>query len=354
MEVWPLDGKLGDGSRHGTPAGDAMFPGNNLAARVHARSRSTSRRACRRRRSSRRKSRPDGRARHRRDGPGRGQEALRALAVDPRHRARRRRGRHARDRGPGHRVDDRAAPTSRSCPTVDEPGGADVRRRPAARRSSTSPTPTPTAGGAARSREGGVFFQRYNGNGVDVNRDWPDIGFTFRPYSGALRAREPRACPAFLRDVKRRTAAKFAAGDDLHGQPFADALSYTLLPHGRHDFGKNKRIRETAKTIHRASEEALEWSPIIQPNDAAQGGGAAVRARTRSAGACAQIYGQTWGTVYDTINYTTTGALGDWFDSLGRARAPTGSTTRCRSRTSTRTSSSTRTPSSSTSTATRR
>src|SRR6185436_19650694 len=27
------------------------------------------------------------------------------------------------------------------------------------------------------------------------------------------------------------------------------------------------------------------------------------------------IYGQTWGTVYDTINYTTTGALGDWFDS---------------------------------------
>ena len=31
--------------------------------------------------------------------------------------------------------------------------------------------------------------------------------------------------------------------------------------------------------------------------------------------ACAQIYGQTWGTVYDTIDYTTTGTLGDWFDS---------------------------------------
>ena len=27
------------------------------------------------------------------------------------------------------------------------------------------------------------------------------------------------------------------------------------------------------------------------------------------------MYGQNWGTVYDTINYTTTGALGDWFDS---------------------------------------
>ncbi|HEX2087944.1 MAG TPA: M14 family zinc carboxypeptidase, partial [Solirubrobacteraceae bacterium] len=25
---------------------------------------------------------------------------------------------------------------------------------------------------------GGVFFQRYNGNGVDLNRDWPDVGFS--------------------------------------------------------------------------------------------------------------------------------------------------------------------------------
>ena len=31
--------------------------------------------------------------------------------------------------------------------------------------------------------------------------------------------------------------------------------------------------------------------------------------------ACARIYGQTWGTVYDTINYTVTGSLGDWMDS---------------------------------------
>ena len=27
------------------------------------------------------------------------------------------------------------------------------------------------------------FFQRYNGNGVDMNRDWPTIGFTFQPYT---------------------------------------------------------------------------------------------------------------------------------------------------------------------------
>jgi hypothetical protein len=96
--------------------------------------------------------------------------------------------------------------------------------------------------------------------------------------------------------------------------PFADALSYTLLPHGRHDFGKDERIREAAIAIHRNSEQALSWSPIIQPNDAPKGGGVPCSPDVLGE-ACAQIYGQTWGTVYDTIDYTTTGTLGDWFDS---------------------------------------
>jgi hypothetical protein len=162
--------------------------------------------------------------------------------------------------------------------------------------------------------EGGLFFQRYNGNGVDLNRDWPDIGFTFRPYSG-LSEPESRALASTLTEIQSSTGARFAAGDDLHGQPFADALSYTLLPHGRHDFAKNERIRDTAIAIHRASEEALTWSPIVQENEAAQSGGAPCAPGTPVGTPCAQIYGQTWGTVYDTINYTTTGSLGDWFDS---------------------------------------
>jgi hypothetical protein len=160
---------------------------------------------------------------------------------------------------------------------------------------------------------GGVFFQRYNGNGVDVNRDWPDIGFSFRPYSG-LSEPESRALAGFFDDV-RANGGSFAAGDDLHGQPFADALSYTLLPHGRHPFDKDIRIRETAKTIHNNSEQALAWSPIIQPNDAPQGGAAGCAPDTPVGTPCSKIYGQTWGSVYDTINYTTTGALGDYFDS---------------------------------------
>ena len=158
---------------------------------------------------------------------------------------------------------------------------------------------------------GGVFFQRYNGNGVDPNRDWPDIGFSFRPYSG-LSEPESRSFAAFYDQVGAR-GGQFSAGDDLHGQNEADALSFTLLPHGRHRFDKDIRIRETAKTIHKNSEQALSWSPIIQPNDAPQGGG--VPCAPGLGDTCAKIYGQTWGSVYDTINYTTTGALGDYFDS---------------------------------------
>jgi hypothetical protein len=160
--------------------------------------------------------------------------------------------------------------------------------------------------------EGGVFFQRYNGNGVDLNRDWPDIGFSFRPYSGVSEP-ETRALFDFYRGVEKTTKARFAAGDDLHGQLGADALSYTMLPHGRHDLAKDKRLLEVAKLINRGTYELTKWSELIQDND--QPVGRCVNAPVVGTAACAPMYAQTFGTVYDTINYTTTGTLGDWFDS---------------------------------------
>jgi hypothetical protein len=161
--------------------------------------------------------------------------------------------------------------------------------------------------------EGGVFFQRYNGNGVDVNRDWPDIGFGYRYYSG-LSEPESRALSNFFSEV-RRNGGPFHAGDDLHGQAEDDALSFTLMPHGRHDYAKDLRIREASKRINRAQYHATKWSPIIQENDQPRGGGPGC-APGAIGPTCAKIYAQTWGSVYDTINYTTTGALGDWFDSM--------------------------------------
>jgi Zinc carboxypeptidase len=156
----------------------------------------------------------------------------------------------------------------------------------------------------------GLFFQRYNGNGVDPNRDFPDIGFAFRPYS-ALSEPESQSISSALTDVKRN-AGPFAAGDDLHGMLGADSFSYTLMPHGSHDFAKNERIREAAKSINLVQQDLLKWSPMIQPNNRPPGQCAENPATGED---CAPMYGQSWGSVYDTINYTTTGTLGDWFDS---------------------------------------
>ena len=154
----------------------------------------------------------------------------------------------------------------------------------------------------------GIFFQRYNGNGIDPNRDWPDIGFSFRRYSGGSEP-ETRAFQNFYREVEER-GGQFAAGDDLHGQPFADALSYTLLPHGRHDIEKDFRLREASKLINRAQYHATKWSPYIIENDEQ-----ATHCEGTLGSTCDAIYAQTWGSVYDTINYTTTGDVGSWFDS---------------------------------------
>ena len=306
MEVWPLDGKPGDGS--GTGLGDDAFPGNNLnelefdpKAEYQSAGLPTS--TLDRKKSDvmvvrvTDESVPDaGKKRYalslsihgiERAGIEGGTRAIEDLVT-------------ARATG----LDDEPVIPREVDPNA--PTFAQILRETIIY--FTFPNPDGWRRGSVS--EGGLFFQRYNGNGVDLNRDWPDIGFSFRPYSG-LSEPESRGLAGFFDDVKTSTGDRFDAGDDLHGQPFADALSYTLLPHGSHDFAKDARIRDTAIAIHEASEEALSWSPYIQPNDADP----PPCVPGALGDMCGAIYGQTWGTVYDTINYTTTGALGDYFDS---------------------------------------
>ena len=140
-------------------------------------------------------------------------------------------------------------------------------------------------------------YQRYNGNSVDMNRDWPTMGYTFRPYTPWSEP-ETKAFGQVLQGIRKQ----WDGGIDLHGQLNAVALSFTMLGASQRDFGKNQRILQTVKGAWEDAEQRLGWHNLIVPND---------EERPTEA----HMYGVQWGTIWDTINYTVTGAFGDWIDS---------------------------------------
>ena len=253
-------------------------------------------------------------ARHRRDRARRGQEALRAVALDPRDRARRRRGRHARDGGPGHRARPPAGCRTKIVATEGMPVPVpDLRRRPEEDDHLLHLLRTPTAGGAARSPRAASSSSATTATASTSTATGP----TSASRSGRTAAsRSPRAARS------RRRSSTIAQGRQVRRRrrPARPADRRRALLHAAPARHATTSPRTSAsarprRAIHHASEEALlGWSPIIQPNDAPAGRRRPVRADCAGTRA-RQIYGQTWGTVYDTINYTTTGALGDWFDS---------------------------------------
>ena len=145
-------------------------------------------------------------------------------------------------------------------------------------------------------RNNGAAYMRYNGNGIDLNRDWPTIGYTFEPYT-PFSEPESRAFGEALRAI----STDWDGGIDLHGQLNAPAFSFTLLGAGPNDFGENQATLDVVEGAWRDAETRLAWSELIKPNDAPVDD--------------PRLYGVQWGTVWDTINYTTTGSLGDWIGS---------------------------------------
>lgn len=140
---------------------------------------------------------------------------------------------------------------------------------------------------------GGLAYQRYNGNGVDVNRDWPTSGYTFKPYTPGS---EPET-KAFM-DFLQQQGGEWAGAGDLHGMLDAIAFTYTMLPAGQFDYAKNGAIVDTVRRIQEDAYPRLSWLPIIRPYDQNP-------TTTRP-------HAQQWGTIWDTIDYTVTGSIGDW------------------------------------------
>ncbi len=144
----------------------------------------------------------------------------------------------------------------------------------------------------------GFSFQRYNGNGMDLNRDFPTYGYTYRPYTPGSNP-ETRAHVAALRRIRASISKdnpvgkRFAGGIDLHGQLVADAFSYTLAGAAQRDYRKNFLTVDQGLRTWADQTARLDWSSYI-------GGFFNVA--------------DEWGTTIDTIGYTITGGIGDWFE----------------------------------------
>ena len=158
---------------------------------------------------------------------------------------------------------------------------------------------------------GHVFFQRYNGNGMDINRDWAGIGYTqpeYTPFSEP----ETRGYAAYLKGVAAKTSTgKFSGGIDLHGMVSSHSFSFTLLGAGQRDYRKNAITVDTAIKTFRDAEQRLTWSPHVAPADSCPGPVPEPYFGRTQGPMCTD----QWGTVWDTINYQTTGSMSDWFES---------------------------------------
>ena len=165
------------------------------------------------------------------------------------------------------------------------------------------------------------FYQRYNGNGVDINRDWPTQGFTYRPYTPWSEP-ESRSLGKVLKTIGPTDESgdpKWAGGIDLHGQLIDRAFSFTLIGGAERGYAKNQRVLQTVKGAWADAEQRLAWSPLIKGNDEPE---ACVPPGTDpnpnpepGCDPTNRLYGVQWGTVWDTIDYTITGGIGDWIDS---------------------------------------
>lgn len=139
---------------------------------------------------------------------------------------------------------------------------------------------------------GGLMYQRFNGNGVDLNRDWPTIGYTFRGYTPASEP-ETKAFTDLFADKK----GGWLGTGDLHGMLDASAFTYTMLPAGQLDYARNKAVVSVARRVQQDATPRLAWYLGIQPDN--------------GSGSVPDV-AQQWGTTWDTIDYTITGGIGDW------------------------------------------
>jgi hypothetical protein len=169
----------------------------------------------------------------------------------------------------------------------------------------------PDGWGRGEVSKGGLYFQRYNGNGADVNRDFPGVGYANPVYTPESEP-EQQGYAAYLRRERELAGRPFTGGGDLHGMAAADSFSFTLLSGTAESWAENTRVVDTAEAIYSDAIKRLSYSPLIgDPKNCPGNIPVFIVVSEGSAPMCPD----QWGTVWDTIDYQTTGSFGDWMAS---------------------------------------
>lgn len=138
----------------------------------------------------------------------------------------------------------------------------------------------------------GGNFQRGNANGVDLNREFPTIGWSYPPYT-ALSEPESKAWDEFARMIKPRVTG------DLHGELTSanNAFADIMLPAGQWHPLEQAKEERTAR--HMASNVAR----YFEENG--------VEASTVSG--VADMKPAAYATGFDVVGYDAAGFMGDYF-----------------------------------------
>ena len=139
---------------------------------------------------------------------------------------------------------------------------------------------------------GGVFV-RGNDNGVDLNREFPTIGWSYPPYT-ALSEPESKAWAEMMRNVRPRVTG------DLHGELDSanNAFADIMIPAGEWD--PLEQAQEEAAARHMSSNIARYFEEY----------GVDLSTATGAAGLMKPA---EYATGYDVVGYDAAGFMGDWF-----------------------------------------
>lgn len=147
-------------------------------------------------------------------------------------------------------------------------------------------------GWAAGDAQNGGVYQRGNGQGVDLNREFPTMGWSYPPYT-ALSEPESKAWNELMHQIDPVVTA------DLHGELTSaqNAFADMMYPAGQWD--PLEQAREERLARHMASNVRRYFRKDDVHADEASGQSGMVPAE--------------YATGYDVVGYDAAGFMGDWF-----------------------------------------